>query len=428
MPTVLPSPRPVDSPASLSPRARKAAETAAALAETRAAAAAASVAATASVAETPAVASRLPEVPPDSSGKEEASVKAVAVAEAEVAAAAAAAVEEVEAKAVTTAATAEALAAKAAAAARDPRKDPEYAKFFDMLEAGVARETVELAMVIEGKYPAVLNTPVPGPAVVEATSAAASEAAADHPDFFKFFKMLKMGMPRGAALQAMAKAGADQAVLDDPDAMLPLETCGAGGGGAADTTGRTAAVAPTELAARDHPDYFKFFKMLNMGMPRGAALQAMAKAGADQAVLDDPEAMLPLSAAQQAEILEREAEAREAREAEGGGAADATRQAPAAPSMMAARDHPDYFKYFKMLKMGMPRGAALQKMATDGVDQAILDTPDAMFPLPPSEGGEALAAAPGAAAAAAAVPVAPTAVAAKDHPDYFKFFKMLKMG
>ncbi|CAN0245153.1 unnamed protein product, partial [Hapterophycus canaliculatus] len=65
----------------------------------------------------------------------------------------------------------------AAAAARDPRKDPEYAKFFNMLEAGVPRETVELAMLMEGKYPAVLNTPLPGPDVEKVTSAAASEAA-----------------------------------------------------------------------------------------------------------------------------------------------------------------------------------------------------------------------------------------------------------
>ncbi|CAN0216157.1 unnamed protein product, partial [Ectocarpus sp. 13 AM-2016] len=47
--------------------------------------------------------------------------------------------------------------------------------------------------------------------------------------------------------------------------------------------------------------------------------------------------------------------------------------------MVAAKDHPDYEKYFKMLKMGLPRGAALQKMATEGKDQAILDTPDALI-------------------------------------------------
>ena len=648
IPTVLPEAEPVDSPAdspaALSPRARKAAESAAALAETRAAAAAASVAATASVAKTPTTASRLPEVPSDSTGKEEAEVVTAAVAEA---AAAVAGVDEVEAKVVTTTATAQTLSAAAAAAARDPRKDPEYAKFFDMLKAGVKRETVELAMVMEGKYPAVLNTPEMGKGVAEATSAAASEAAAvalawakraagsrssvrdletpprrstvssrsprsarerrrrpgrprtaaaaateaaeeaiaglaparenplyarffdmlaagtpkrevttamevegidaaildspdalfpmpsprkelkppgsiespsvlpptveeeeeagatatgeaaqgaeaaaakaakameeiyahiaaqeaamaaaaapavaptavaakDHPDYFKFFKMLRMGMPRGAPLQAMAKAGVDQAVLDDPDAMLPLsaaqqaeylereaeaeETCGVGAGGAADTTKLKAVVAPAAVAARDHPDFFKFFKMLKMGLPRGAALQAMAKAGADPTVLDDPDAMLPLSVAQQEEYLEREAAAEETQAVKGVGEEDTTGHAATAPRLVAARDHPKYFKYFKMLKLGQPRGAALQNMAKDGVDQAILDTPDAMFPLPPPEGREAVAAALTAAASALAVktaattvvaPVAPTAVAAKDHPDYFKFFKMLKMG
>ncbi|CAN0515629.1 unnamed protein product, partial [Ectocarpus sp. 8 AP-2014] len=117
------------------------------------------------------------------------------------------------------------------------------------------------------------------------------------------------------------------------------------------------------VAAKDHPDYQKYFKMLKMGLPRGAALQKMATEGKDQAILDAPDAMLPL--------------------AETGGGAKAA-VAATAPSMVAAKDHPDYQKYFKMLKMGLPRGAALQKMATEGKDQAILDTPDALIPLAPA--------------------------------------------
>ncbi|CAN0416959.1 unnamed protein product, partial [Hapterophycus canaliculatus] len=95
--------------------------------------------------------------------------------------------------------------------------------------------------------------------------------------------------------------------------------------------------------------------MLQMGLPQGAVLQKMATDGVDQGILDTPDALVPLSGG--------------AKTASGGG------------STVAAKDHPDYKKYFKMLQMGLPQGAVLQKMATDGVNQAILDTPDALVPL-----------------------------------------------
>ncbi|CAM9503466.1 unnamed protein product, partial [Scytosiphon promiscuus] len=266
--------------------------------------------------------------------------------------------------------------------------------YFKMLRMGMPRGAALQKMAKDGVDQAILDTPdamlplppsagggdAAAPAAVAAPAAPSMVAAKDHPDFFKYFKMLKMGMPRGAALQKMATDGVDQAILDTPDAMLPLP-------GAEPVA--EPAPAPSMVAAKDHPDYLKYFKMLKMGMPRGAALQKMATDGVDQAILDTPDAMFPLP-----------------------GAEPLAPAAPA-PSMVAAKDHPDYLKYFKMLKMGMPRGAALQKMATDGVDQAILDTPDAMFPLPGAE---------------PPVAAAPSMVAAKDHPDYLKYFKMLKMG
>ncbi|CAN0458810.1 unnamed protein product, partial [Ectocarpus sp. 8 AP-2014] len=304
-----------------------------------------------------------------------------------------------------------------------------------MLETGVPRETVELAMLMEGKYPAVLNTPLPGPAVEkitprrggpEAAAEAAKEAvdglvpARENPLYAGFFDMLSRGKPRGEVAAAMESEGVDAAVLDAPDALFPLPSARRQGR-------RHAAAAADVVAAKEHPDFFKFFKMLAMGMPKGAALQAMAKAGVDAAVLDTPDALLPLSAEQQAELAER----RDAAAA----AAAASPLAGPPKGMAPAKDHPDYRSYFKMLKMGIPRGAALQKMAKDGVDQSILDTPEALFSLPESGGEAAVAtaatAAAGAAAgttAAAAATAAPTMVSVKDHPDYQKYFKMLKMG
>ena len=366
------------------------------------------------------------------------------------------------------------LAATKATAALDPRKDPEYAKYFDMLEAGVPRQTVELAMVMEGKYPAVLNTPVPGPAVFEATSAAASEAALvalrwaergyasprlerrrkrftptplptwtvaaaeaeakeamaslaparDHPQYARFFVMLHGGIPRGEVVAAMEAKDVDIAVLDAPEAMFPLPTPGerygevvgepeaqtrselvdgaeaaaAAAKAAAEEIERLLAAKTKEekhtgisaIEAREHPVYFKYFKMIKMGMPRGAALQKMARDGVDEAVLDAPNAMIPMSAEEEAELEERRRKEAIVQSensalgaaADGGskGALETTSKVP--EGMAAAKDHPDYLKYFKMLKMGMERGAALQAMLRNGVDQAVLDTPDALFPLP----------------------------------------------
>ncbi|CAM9170452.1 unnamed protein product, partial [Hapterophycus canaliculatus] len=65
-------------------------------------------------------------------------------------------------------------------------------------------------------------------------------------------------------------------------------------------------------------------------------------------------------------------------------AAGATSQAP---SMVAAKNHPDYSKYFRMRRMGVPLGAVLQKMGVDGVDEAIVNTPDVLMPLAPVTAG-----------------------------------------
>jgi hypothetical protein len=50
---------------------------------------------------------------------------------------------------------------------------------------------------------------------------------------------------------------------------------------------------PRMVKLKDHPKYAKFFKMLSMGLPKGAAAQAMGKEGIDPAILDrDPEEMV----------------------------------------------------------------------------------------------------------------------------------------
>lgn len=104
----------------------------------------------------------------------------------------------------------------------------------------------------------------------------------DDPVYAKFFKMLKMGVPRGAVENKMHAAGLDLVVLDNPDAPSPSIIAGG-----SDATSSTSLNAPK---VSEIPKYSKFFKMLKMGVPRGAVEGKMRAAGLDPNVLNDPDA------------------------------------------------------------------------------------------------------------------------------------------
>jgi hypothetical protein len=65
-----------------------------------------------------------------------------------------------------------------------------------------------------------------------------------------------------------AAADDDDACDQDPEELVTLEP------------------EPPKVALKDHPKFARFFKMLAMNMPKGAAIQAMAKEGLDPAILD----------------------------------------------------------------------------------------------------------------------------------------------
>jgi hypothetical protein len=101
-------------------------------------------------------------------------------------------------------------AAKAATAEAAPpvAADP-INKFRRQLAVGVPRPAVEAKMVQEGLDPALLDTPPPVAAVPAVT------AAEPDPKYAKYFKMLGMGLPKGAVIQAMTRDGlTDFSVLD----------------------------------------------------------------------------------------------------------------------------------------------------------------------------------------------------------------------
>lgn len=235
-------------------------------------------------------------------------------------------------------------------------------------------------------------------------------AAAEHPNYIKFFKMLKAGVSKEEIRKHMEQAGLDAAILDrEFSDQVPF--------------GESAEEAPAQPAtvpASEHPKYAQYFKMLKVGLPREAVMRKMEQEGLDSKVLLlPPDAKIPLEAPGTGASAAAAAAASGATDAQQGAAPAA---AAAAEETVPLAEHPKYMRFFKMLKIGLPAAAVKQKMQAEGVDPAMLDRPaDEKIPL-----NDAPAAATGQAAGTAAATV--EKVPLGEHPKYAKFFKMLKVG
>ena len=95
------------------------------------------------------------------------------------------------------------------------------------------------------------------------------------PQYAKFFKMLKMRVPRPAVENKMRAAGLDPSLLDNPDAPAP------------------------GVKVIEDPQYAKFFNMLKMRVPRPAVENKMRAAGLNPALLDTPDAPSPSNGGRQ---------------------------------------------------------------------------------------------------------------------------------
>jgi len=104
-------------------------------------------------------------------------------------------------------------------------------------------------------------------------------AAAFHPIYEKFFKMLKVGLPLAMIKAKMEPEGADPSVLDGPpDALLPLAAAS-----------EPPAPAQADLVSlSEHPLFGKYFKMLKTGVPIGSVKNRMIKDCVNADVLDRP--------------------------------------------------------------------------------------------------------------------------------------------
>ena len=99
------------------------------------------------------------------------------------------------------------------------------------------------------------------------------------PEYAKYFKMLKMGLPVGAVKNALTRDGKDPSIMDlDPNKSLKSQT---------DKPDEDE--KDTGPPLHEDPEYIKYFKMLKMGLPVGAVKNALTRDGKDPSIMDlDP--------------------------------------------------------------------------------------------------------------------------------------------
>ena len=216
------------------------------------------------------------------------------------------------------------------------KDDPEYAKYFKMLRM-MPKEQVLHAMTREGKDPSVLDLD-PNKSMESQTGGPTVEddapALKDDPEYAKYFKMLKCGLPLDAVRNALTRDGKEPSVVDlNPEKSLKSQQ-------------QNADNPVAGPALKDDPEFAKYFKMMKCGLPIEAVKNALSRDGKDPQIMDlDPEKSL---GAQRPGSSERD-------------------------TGVPLKDDPEYQKYFRMLRMGLPLDAVKNALSRDEKDPAIMD-------------------------------------------------------
>lgn len=254
------------------------------------------------------------------------------------------------------------------------KDDPDYAKYFKMLKMGMSKEQVVHALKRDDKDPRVLeldpNLSLESQVPDEPKTADGDVPLKDDPEYGKYFKMLKMGLPMDAVKNAMIRDGKDPSTMDlDPEKSEKSQRASSG--------------SDNGVPLKDDPDYAKYFKMQSMGLPVDAVKNALTRDGKDPGIMDlDPNMSLK------------------------------SQQASSQDSGVPLKDDPDYSKYFKMLSMGLPLDAVKNALTRDGKDPSIMDLDpkkSLQFQLGKSDDQD-------------------VGIPLKNDPDYAKYFKMQSMG
>jgi hypothetical protein len=179
----------------------------------------------------------------------------------------------------------------------------------------------------------------------------------EHPKYKKYFKMLKCGLPMGAVRHKMEMDQLDPSILElDPEKPYE-EQCpvafqeqpkGEAPNAAVDTAGIEVSEVPILSMEEHKKKYAKYFKMLKLGLTRGAVEHKIRSDGLDPELLDGP---------------------------------IQSKQKPKTTVLPSpnfnSEDEKKYVKYRQMLKIGLSRGAVEHKMRMDGLDPRYLIDNDA---------------------------------------------------
>ncbi|KAG3022538.1 hypothetical protein PC121_g10333 [Phytophthora cactorum] len=267
-----------------------------------------------------------------------------------------------------------------------PVKEHEkFAKFFKLMKMGMPLEQIKLKASTEGLDGELLSTPdvllnEDGSKFVATAGDAAVKGVPvkDHEKFAKFFKLMKMGMPLEHIKVKASAEGLDGELLSTPDVLVDED--GKKVGGAREEQ-------PKGTPVKDHEKFAKFFKLLKMGMPMEHVKLKVSSEGLDANLLETPDKLVD----------------EDGKEVKG---------EASAPKGIPVKEHEKFAKFFKLMKMGMPLPHIKLKVASEGLDGDLLDTPDKLV----DEDGKEIKAGSG------------KKVKASEHPSYVKYFKLLKMG
>jgi hypothetical protein len=215
------------------------------------------------------------------------------------------------------------------------KDDPEFSKYFKMIKMGLPNDVVKHALKRDGKDPSIMdldhNKSLKSQRAPPKVEGDTGPPLKDDEEYNKYFKMLKMGLPMDAVKHSVKRDGKDPTVMDlDPNKSLKSQRGGDGDDGP---------------PLKEHPDYEKYFKMLKMGLPLDAVKHSVKRDGKDPAVMDlNPDKSL--KSQQKSDDVDD------------------------GPPL---KEDPDYGKYFKMLKMGLPMGAVKNAIQRDGKDPTMMD-------------------------------------------------------
>lgn len=300
-----------------------------------------------------------------------------------------------------------------------------------MVMDGVADTMIDRFISEAEAHPDQVGKPPPKASAAAPEEPAATAPAPQHllqhlPEFEKYVKMVKMGLPlNGPVRQRMTMDGVAPDEIDRFIAeaqSCPADALGKAPPAAAASPAsppKAAGAAPSPRLLVHQPDFDKYVKMIKMGLPlEGPIRQRMTMDGVDADKIDR---FLKEAATYPDEV---------------GKKPPTRKQSPGSQRPLLLVHQPKYEKFHKMLKMGLPlQGPVRQRMVMDGVDGEVVEqfvkeveaNPDCLD-KPPPKSSERLSPLPKAPRTPDAAAQAESRTSLTSDPKFAKYVKMKSFG